>query len=104
LFVLAKYVSNDLVLSVNLVGVDDPLLLLLLDVVGSKIIETEFVLEGDLEDDLDDDLEDDLDDVNNDDGNIFVDDVDDAQLFVDEDDGRDRIQVDRFNVFRLEEE
>ena len=102
MFVLAKYVSNDLVLSVNLVGVDDPLLLLLLllDVVGSKIIDTEFVLEDDLEDDLDDDL----DDVNNDDGNIFVDDVDDAQLFVDEDDGRDRIQVDRFNVFRLEEE
>ena len=100
MFVLAKYVSNDLVLSVNLVGVDDPLLLLLLDVVGSKIIETEFVLEDDLEDDLDDDL----DDVNNDDGNIFVDDVDDTQLFVDEDDGRDRIQVDRFNVFRLEEE
>jgi len=96
LFVLAKYVSNDLVLSVNLVGVDDPLLLLLLllDVVGSKSIEKEFVLEDDLEDDLDDDL----------DENIFVDDVDDAQLFVDEDDGRDRIQVDRFNVFRLEEE
>ena len=94
MFVLAKYVSNDLVLSVNLVGVDDPLLLLLLDVVGSKSIEKEFVLEDDLEDDLDDDL----------DENIFVDDVDDAQLFVDEDDGRDRIQVDRFNVFRLEEE
>ena len=92
----------DLVLSVNLVGVDDPLLLLLLllDVVGSNSIETEFVLEDDLEDDLDDDL----DDVNNDDENIFVDDVDDTQLFVDEDDGRDRIQVDRFNVFRLEEE
>jgi hypothetical protein len=93
LFVLAKYV-----LSVNL-GVDDPLLLLLLlllDVVESKSIETEFVLE--------DDLDDDLDDVNNDDENIFVDDVDDAQLFVDEDDGRDRIQHDRFNVFRLEEE
>ena len=100
MFVLAKYVSNDLVLSVNLVGVDDPLLLLLLDVVGSKSIEKEFVLEDDLEDDLDDDL----DDVNNDDENIFVDDVDDTQLFVDEDDGRDRIQVDRFNVFRLEEE
>jgi hypothetical protein len=95
LFVLAKYVSIDLVLSVNL-GVDDPLLLLLLDAVGSKSIETEFVLE--------DDLDDDLDDENNDDENIFVDDVDDTQLFVDEDDGRDRIQHDRFNVFRLEEE